>query len=129
MELTKMNIVNELVGIILPMSKDEQKQLIDELLQSTGNERRSHLRKPYIMDVSYISRDYTNAGVIKDISDTGVLVDATGNKERVDTGDDVLLTVPDSVHKKNYKLRGKVVRLLKNGFAVELQNEFIPQGL
>ncbi len=81
-------------------------------------EKRTSYRRPFLAKISYGSDDIVGDGLIKDISLGGALV---STDRKIPVGTDVLLTVPYPKLSRYVSLRGIVVRIIHDGFAVSFK--------
>ena len=80
-----------------------------------SSEKRMDYRRRYLAEISYGTDKANGKGYIRDISLGGVLIAAD---RRVPIGTDVLVTLPFPNSTRCISLRGTVVRLTDEGFAV-----------
>ena len=112
------SITARLIQMIKNMSEAEQRTLLKDLEEKQSEEKRKHVRKPFLMAVDYSTQDHVYKDFIQDISAGGVFIQTS---MPFTVGQEVSLTFPLPNYKKHLKIVGEVVRSTKHGVGVKFK--------
>lgn len=116
--------VDCLMELISNMSEHEQENLLEELQERQGKEKRKYPRKPFLVSVDYADQENFYQDFIRDINANGVFIDT---KKPFTVGKEVTLTFPIPHEQGQVKINGQIVRVTKQGIGVKfaITNEYI----
>ena len=113
-------ITARLFGLILKLPVEERQKMLDELEYHERATNRQFSRKDYFMTVQYVVNERLYDGFIKNISPSGLFIDASLDEARgIETGDPIILTFKHPDFNEHVKITGDVVRIDENGIGVE----------
>ena len=112
------SITARLIQMIKNMSEAEQRTLLKDLEEKQSEEKRKHVRKPFLMAVDYSTQDHVYKDFIQDISAGGVFIQTS---MPFTVGQEVSLTFPLPNYRKHLKIVGEVVRSTKHGVGVKFK--------
>lgn len=113
-------ITARLFGLILKLPVEERQKMLDELEYQERATNRQFSRKDYFMTVQYVVNERLYDGFIKNISPSGLFIDASMDKAPgIETGDPVILTFKHPDFNEHVKITGDVVRIDEDGIGVE----------
>jgi uncharacterized protein (TIGR02266 family) len=121
------NAINEMIGssvtshlfrIILRMSLDEQKDLLEELEKRFSFKKRRHERKRFFSAVDYVVQDDRHTDFTQNISAGGVFI---GTAASLSVGQQITLSLllPDSEDHMN--VSGEIVWASEEGIGVQFK--------
>jgi len=110
--------VDRLFEIISDMSKEEQKELLNDLENKKNKKRRKHPRKECLITVNYVTKGRAYQNFIQDISTEGVFIET---RESFAVGDKSLLTISYSNEYRPFKIEGEVARIEPNGVGIKFK--------
>ena len=82
------------------------------------NEQRRHPRRSFGKATLYASRDRFIKGIVKDISKGGMLIEAA---DGIAVGEQLNLAVPAAHRRRDFTVRGEIVRVDPNGLAIRFE--------
>ena len=113
-------ITARLFGLILKLPVEERRKMLDELEYHERAANRQFSRKNYFMTVQYVVNERLYDGFIKNISPSGLFIEASAAETRgFEKGDPVILTFRHPEFNEHVKITGDVVRIDENGIGVE----------
>jgi hypothetical protein len=121
-KLKKYNLtIARLLEVILSMSEEQQKTMLQQADDLVSGDRRGFLRKSCSLQVDFATTDRTHKGFIKNISRKGVFIEA---KAPIMIGEEVLMVFKVNGNSADVKLRGEIAHATRWGIGIE----FIPNG-
>ena len=81
-------------------------------------EQRQHPRRSFGRATLYASRDRFIKGTVKDISKGGMFIEAT---DGITMGEQLNLAVPAGHRRRDFTVRGEIVRVDPNGLAIRFK--------
>ena len=123
--MNELNLKDRLVELIGNMSEDHQKDLLDSLEKQQRGFRK-YPRSPCSIETDYKIDDSAYKDLIENISAGGVYIKTNQTHS---LGQEVTMTFMLAGHSKSITVKGKIIRVSAQGFAVkfnrELQEYFI----
>jgi Tfp pilus assembly protein PilZ len=115
------SITHELFTIIVKMSDDERRMLLNLLRNGLlkGKCRRKHYRERLRLPVHYVSQGRTYSGYTQNISLGGLFLPT---RFRFSIGQGLLLAFPPESNRSHLKLMGQVVRISSEGIGVQFSS-------
>ena len=112
------SVASHLFRIILRMSLDEQKDLLEELEKRFSFKKRRHERKLCISAVDYVVQDDTHTDFTQNIGAGGVFI---GTAASLSVGQEITLSLllPDS--KDHMSVSGEIVWASEEGIGVKFK--------
>ena len=110
--------VDRLFEIILYMSEEEQKELLNDLEGRVSKKTRKHPRKGCLITVNYVIKGRAYQNFIQDISTEGIFIET---RESFTVGDKILLTISYSNEQKPFKIEGEVARIDSKGVGIKFK--------
>ncbi|MBS3757212.1 MAG: PilZ domain-containing protein [Desulfobacterales bacterium] len=112
-------ITAKLFGLILKMPVEERETMLAELEARQSPSKRDYPRKQYFMSVQYVVNERLYDGFIKNISPTGMLIEASHEDTTdIHTGDPVILTFKHPDANEQVKVTGDIIRKDEEGIGV-----------
>jgi len=112
-------VTARLFGLILKLPLEERQKMLASLEARYGVARREHSRKDYFMTVQYVVNERLYDGFIRNISPSGIFIEAARQETRgIETDDPVILTFKHPEFSDHVKITGDVVRVNENGIGV-----------
>ncbi|MGD9318950.1 MAG: PilZ domain-containing protein [Desulfobacteraceae bacterium] len=110
------NITARLIQLIMKLSEDEQRRLLDELETTHFLKKRKHDRKPYFSVVDYASQGGAYTDFIQNISAGGLFI-GTGAPFHV--GQQLSLGFPLPISQKHIIIGGEIAWVSPKGIGVK----------
>ena len=118
--LKKYNVViPKLFQIILNISEEKQRLLLEYAEELLVKERRAFIRKTCSIPVSYATYDRVYTNTIKNISQKGVFIET---QRPLFVGEELLLSFSMAGVDKPLKVKGEIVQVNRSGIGVEFKN-------
>ena len=115
-EVAGSGITSHLLRIILRMSLDEQKDLLNELEKRFSFKKRRHQRKPYFSTVDYVVQDDSHTDFTQNVSTGGVFI---GTAASLSVGEEIALSLLLPVTQENIDVSGEIVWAGEEGIGVK----------
>jgi len=110
------NITARLIELIMKLSEDEQRRLLDELETTHFLKKRKHHRKPYFSVVDYASQGGAYTDFIQNISAGGLFI---GTSAPFHVGQQLSLGFPLPVSHKHILIGGEIAWVSPKGIGVK----------
>ena len=115
-ELVEPSVAGHLFRIILRLSLDEQKDLLEELEKRFSFKKRRHERKPCFSTVDYLVQDNIYTDFTQNISAGGVFI---GGSAPLSVGQEIALGLILPVSKEHISVSGEIVWVSEEGIGVK----------
>jgi Tfp pilus assembly protein PilZ len=112
-------ILSKLFQVIVDLSEEQQKELLDHAEQLLVNEKRENIRKSCNIPINYAANDHVYANQIKNISANGLFIET---RRPLIRGDEVIMNFKMEGFDKSLKLKGEIARANQIGFGVAFKN-------
>ena len=113
------NITARLVELIMKLSEDEQRRLLNELEKTYFLKKRKHHRKPYFSVVDYASQGGAYTDFIQNISAGGVFI---GTSAAFHVGQELSMAFPLPISHKHILIGGEIAWVSPNGIGVKFNS-------
>lgn len=107
-----------LIELIVMMSDEQKKSLVQELEERLQIKERKQGRKPYFSTVCYTARNGAHVDFIQNISAGGVFI---GTRLPPSVGEELTLAFPLPVSQEHVMLDGKIVWTAEQGMGVKFK--------
>jgi hypothetical protein len=115
-EMAGPSVANHLFRIILRMSFDEQKELLDELEKRFSFKKRRHERKPCFSTVDYVVQNDRHTDFTQNVSAGGVFI---GTAASLSVGQGITLSFLLPVSKEQMSVSGEIAWASEEGIGVK----------
>jgi hypothetical protein len=109
------NITARLIELIMKLSEDEQRSLLNELEKTHLLKKRKHHRKPYFSVVDYASQGGAYTDFIQNISAGGLFI---GTSAPFHVGQELSLGFPLPISHKHILIGGEIAWVSPRGIGV-----------
>jgi uncharacterized protein (TIGR02266 family) len=113
------NITARLIELIMKLSEEEQRSLLNELEKTHFLKKRKHHRKPYFSVVDYASQGGAYTDFIQNISAGGVFI---GTSAPFHVGQEVSLGFPLPISHKHILIGGEIAWVSPRGIGVKFNS-------
>lgn len=110
--------IDRLHQLIIGMTEDEQRSLLEELEDRQSKKKRKHSRKECLLTANYTIKGRAFQNFIQDISIEGLFIET---RESFSAGDEIFMTISYSNDQRPFKITGEVVRISANGVGVKFK--------
>jgi Tfp pilus assembly protein PilZ len=113
------NITARLIELIMKLSEEEQRSLLNELEKTHFLKKRKHHRKPYFSVVDYASQGGAYTDFIQNISAGGVFI---GTSAPFQVGQELSLGFPLPISHKHILIGGEIAWVSPRGIGVKFNS-------
>ena len=113
------NITARLIELIMKLSEDDQRSLLNELERNHFLKKRKHDRKPYFSVVDYAIQGRAYTDFIQNISAGGLFI---GTSAPFHVGQQVSLGFPLPISHKHIIIDGEIARVSPKGIGVKFNS-------
>ncbi|MFW6011574.1 MAG: PilZ domain-containing protein [Desulfosalsimonas sp.] len=113
----------ELVGAVLRLSPEQQRELLAELKSSRASARRKFSRRPYREVVQFTAKGKLFNGFFKNVSDSGAYVETMkSDLHHLGPGEKVIMSFEHPYNNRYIKRTGEIARTGPDGIGVQFHN-------
>ena len=113
-----LGVETRLIELIVMMSEEQKRSLVEELEERLHIKKRRQGRKPYFSTVCYTAQDGPHVDFIQNISAGGLFI---GTNHAPSVGEELTLAFPLPISQEHIMLDGEIVWATKQGMGVKFK--------
>jgi len=111
-------VISKLFEVVINLGEEQQEALLRYAEELLIKEKRSGIRKPCSIPISYAAYDRVFSNHIKNISPYGLFIET---QRPLLVGDEIVMTFRPDGFDKPFKVRGEIAHATRSGVGVEFK--------